>query len=220
MEPNNLIVRQLIKSLGMIILHSSTVSALDGQAVGNILASLKHYSSEIPEVREVLSALVYSLRRHPDTLLRAKCKELSMALWGLQSMSSSCEQVQEIISILTLAMSAKSHLAMPEEVLYAIGGLRRMTETDPEVLPLLQVLASTATGAVERIERSAGVVALGIIARLDEVAVGSALFGLQSMGECSQVLAIIAAASRFLNHANISLSDRALASSLYGMSCY
>lgn len=211
--------RRLLSSLADIMTHSSTVTPLDGQAVGNILASLKYFSSEVPEVRKVLRALKSSILSSGNTLLSMKSKELSMSLWGLQSMAVDCAEVEDLLDMLIAAIARPGscfRLARPEEVLYAVGGLRRMSSKHAKVRQLVGILATVAVQSLERIEQSR---IQNVVPRngVNEVVIAAALFGMQSMDDNSpEVLDLVAAMSRIINHSGVMLSDRALANAVYG----
>lgn len=214
-------VRRLLSSLSRILLHSSAVTPLDGQAIGNILASLKSFSSDVPEVRDVLRSLRLSILRREDSLADMKSKELSMSFWGLQNMAADCEEVEGILDLLLSAISrpgSSFRSARPEEVLYAVGGLRRMSSRSSRVRQLVRFLAATAVHSLDRIEKSR---ANNVVLRsgVNEVVIGAALFGMQSMDDrAEEVLQLVAAMSRVINHSKVMLSDRAIANAAYGIS--
>jgi hypothetical protein len=220
MDSNSQAVRSLLRSLAGIVLHSCSLTPLDSQAVANILASLKHFSSDIEEVRLVLNALVVSIQRHPSTLSGAKSKEMSMSLWGLQSMATDTLEVEQLLEIITVAIEAPDssfRRARPEEVLYAIGGLRRMTSVSGAVQRLLSALAACAVQSLDASEGTTVVRTDGSWRDVSEVAVGAALFGLQGMHDSNKgTLDVVAAISRIINTCHVKVSERVLGS-LYGI---
>ena len=144
-----------------------------------------------------------------------------MSFWGLQNMAADCEEVEGMLELLISAISrpgSSFRAARPEEVLYAVGGLRRMSSQNRKVRQLVRILAAAAVQSIERIEKS---ITNNAVPRssVNEVVIGIALFGMQSMDDgCDEVLELVAAMSRVINHSGVKLSERAIASAVYGTS--
>lgn len=225
------IVRSLLRSLSETLSRSSASNeaALDGQAFANILASLKTYSSNAIEVRLVLAALTKHVSAYPACLTTIKSRELSMSLWGLQGAEDIHTEVLDILDIILAEMvrpTSSFRYAKTAEVLFAIGGLRRLSDRTPVVKNLLRLLSAAAVESLKGIITALYVCLvltcsdmcwLGGVEGVNEIAVGSAVIGLQSMYASSEALEAIAAVSRVVNTFNVTLSDRAVASALYGI---
>ncbi|KAK3271686.1 hypothetical protein CYMTET_19982, partial [Cymbomonas tetramitiformis] len=91
---------------------------------------------------------------------------LSMALYGLQSMSSNEPEVKALLQALAPKVTGCKEELSAQAVGNALYGLQSMSSNEPEVKALLQVLAPKVKGCKEQ---------------LDAQAVSNALYGLQSM---------------------------------------
>ena len=95
-----------------------------------------------------------------------------------------------------------------------------MSSQSSKVRQLVRALAATAVHSIDRIEKSR---ASNIVMKsgVNEVVIGAALFGMQSMEDSSdEVLELVAAMSRVINHSGAMLSDRAIANAVYGIYAY
>jgi len=202
-------VRELVSYLGTCI--SRLLVPLDTQAVANILLGMHSFSCAMVEVREVLNALCNHLEKYPTILNTLKAKELSMAFYGLQGMSSSTEEVSRLLCLFNDALDE-----------YPEGSLASLKSN--QLVPMLTALGGTMSGhdvqvrrLLRHIEAGMGV---GVANKpaLEEQAVAKAIYSLHHHTSLTEeVRGILSTLTNSLQQLEQPLSGQFIALSLYGL---
>jgi hypothetical protein len=178
----------------------------------------------------VLANLCTSIREG-DALESIKSKELSISIWGLQSMSST--QVPETSSLLAainnaLARRKSFSFNNAGEVALLLGGMKNMNLDDKEVLRLLrhvhQAIAATEiffkssrnVYSFEKLKKF-GVKEIEI-SHWTDLQIASCFYGLQNMSnESIEVSQIIRILIQLIQNIPNLFSGRSIATILYGL---
>lgn len=136
------------------------VSSLDGQAIGNMLYSMRSMSAENVDVRLILSKLspLIEASMQSESGIMKK-QEIANAFFGLQQMSSLHTEVLDIVRLLTLKLKQTRAVRnqpvlnfSAQEIANAISGLQTMSNSDKGseiVREALGLLAEELEGCLE-----------------------------------------------------------------------
>jgi hypothetical protein len=207
---------------------------LDPQAVANILIGLKTMSSADREVRLLLGALVNSLSLRGGKgemmpiMRRASSREISMALWGMQGLSTEYQEVRDILAVLTDAVLYNtgresgdkdvhpstvkyiSVLQSGDELGLALAGMRRMSSEHKEVRELLGAITASFKYAANG----------SVVPFKNEQNIANCLYGMQRMNpDSSEIKGFLNLLQKSINAYEGHLGGRAIASAIFGMQC-
>jgi hypothetical protein len=124
------------------------------RTVGNALYGLQNMSSAVPEVRQLLAAIIDKAKGSNGTMTS---QGIGNALYGLQSMDTRSPEVCELLLLLRGMMRRASQTDCvslnPQEVGNALFGLRNMSYLTPGVPELLSALHKEAENCVRLFQR-------------------------------------------------------------------
>ena len=136
---------------------------LRAREASNALYGLKCMTSDVPEVKELVSALATKLSTSTSEFL---AQAVGNALYGCQMMTSEHEEVRQLLQVLAVKVSQCSELLEAQNVGNALYGLRGMNSDHKEVRAVINALTPKIATARED---------------LNGQALGNSLYGLQSM---------------------------------------
>jgi hypothetical protein len=179
MKSNHFEVCDLVEAVAETIKLSPNV-ALNSQAFGNILYGLKGMN---PDNNKVVCELIKAITHKISNSLNAKSSIMSArhcaaALYGLQRMSSSSKEVQDLLDVITPKIKTSSGEWSAQGIAMALFGLQKMSCATKEVKILLDVITP-------KIKDSS--------ATWHTQGIGMALLGLQNMSIDSEEVKVLLA---------------------------
>ena len=189
------VVRQL-RAVLVERISASQTARLSAQHVGNALLGCKNID-RAAELLQALNPLVESCTEPLNP------QEMSNALYGLKSMSSSDKNVRQLLSILSLKLETYSGHFKAQDISNAFFGLQRMNSADAEVRAMVKLLG-------RKLEATTDV--------LGSVAISNIFYGLRGLSSMHQeVRDLFPSLLSKLHQCSEPLDEMALANVLYGM---
>lgn len=173
---------------------------LRAREASNALYGLKCMSSDVPEVKDLVSALALKLSNSSSEFL---AQAVGNALYGCQMMTSDYEEVRHLLSVLAMKVGQCTEHLEAQNVGNALYGLRGMNSDHKEVRAVIHALTSKIASARED---------------LNGQALGNSLYGLQSMSSKEpEVRCLLAVLAGKVSRTWEELKAQEVGNALYGL---